>query len=192
MNIAVRKLPMSLASFADWIDGQRERYELKDGQPVMMTHVSFNHAITTKRFLFAVERGLANAGLAAVASDFGVIIGEDMRFPDIVVLPAHTPGRALDTREPALVIEVLAPSSIQIDMREKADEYLSLPSLHAYVVASQDEPRVWVWRRGEDGVFPKKPDMIAGNDAMLDIASLGLSIRLGEVYAPLPPQPTLP
>jgi Uma2 family endonuclease len=93
---------------------------------------------------------------------------------------------------PLLIVEVLSLSSLQTDMREKADEYLTLPSLHAYVVASQDEPRVWVWLRGDDGKFPKEPTMIAGADQTLAVAALGLSISLGEVYAPLLPHPALP
>jgi Uma2 family endonuclease len=187
MTIAVRHTPMTLAVFLDWVDGQRERYELKEGAPRMMVRVSMNHARTVSRFLRLVASRLDQAGFETVASDFGVAIGEDMRFPDIVALPRGTPGKALLTREPALIIEVLSPSSLHIDMREKAEEYLSLPSLHAYVVASQDEPRVWVWLRGEDGNFPKQPEPVAGADKVVEVKPLGLSLPLAEVYARIGP-----
>jgi hypothetical protein len=50
-------------------------------------------------------------------------------------------------------------------------------------VASQDEPRVWVWLRGEDGNFPKHPEPMAGADKVVEVKPLVLSLALGEIYA---------
>jgi Uma2 family endonuclease len=91
-------------------------------------------------------------------------------------------GKALSTQSPVVLIEVLSPSSTGTDMTEKLAEYTSLPSLEAYIVASQDEPICWVWQRGEDRAFPKKPKEIAGRDKSIDIAALGISLPLAEIF----------
>ena len=40
-----------------------------------------------------------------------------------------------------------SPSSVTHDLRDKAAEYLQLPSLSAYLVLAQDEAKAWVWAR---------------------------------------------
>jgi Uma2 family endonuclease len=193
MNIAVQPPHMSVPAFLQWVKEQEGRFELKDGAVRMMTGATRGHARLCGRFLVVLEGRLPASAFTVMASDIAVRVGDDIRYPDIVVEASGGDDRGLVSEQPFVIVEVLSPSSIQIDMREKAEEYLSLSSLHAYVVASQDEPRVWVWRRGEDGVFPKEPEMIAGADKALAVPALGLSVSLGEVYAVLSPrQPTLP
>jgi hypothetical protein len=57
-----------------------------------------------------------------------------------------------------------------------------LPSLSAYLILAQDEPKVRVWLRGARG-FPAKPRVINGLDAVIEIASLGVDLPLAEIYA---------
>ena len=64
-------------------------------------------------------------------------------------------------------------------MHEKAADYMSLPSLQAYLVASQDEPIVWLWRRGPEG-WPAAPEMIEGRNGAVEI--LGVKLELGAIY----------
>ena len=65
------------------------------------------------------------------------------------------------------MVEVLSPSGVKIDMREKAEDDLDLPTLLAYVVGSQDEPLLWVWARNADGLFPKEPVPVVGGGERL-------------------------
>lgn len=81
-----------------------------------------------------------------------------------------------------LLAEVLSPSSLETDLHEKAEEYTALPSLRAYVVLAQDEPRLWVWQRGDDGLFPKAGEMIEGSDAVLKLPALGIELPLVAIY----------
>jgi Uma2 family endonuclease len=83
--------------------------------------------------------------------------------------------------EPLLLVEVLSPSSIHTDMNEKVAEYQAVASLHAYAVCSQDIRRIWLYVRTE-GQWQEKPTEIFAPDAAVDIASLGLSIPLADIY----------
>jgi Uma2 family endonuclease len=83
---------------------------------------------------------------------------------------------------PVLLIEVLSPSSIAIDLKEKAAEYRQLASLDAYLVFSQDEPKAWVWERSQ-GAFPLAPEERQGSDKVIDIEVPRVTLLFAEVYA---------
>jgi hypothetical protein len=69
-------------------------------------------------------------------------------------------------------------------MRVKAREYMSLADLHTYMVASQDEPRLWVWHRLADatGAFSAEPVEVVGLSAQIDIAPLSISLVTAGLY----------
>ena len=73
-------------------------------------------------------------------------------------------------------------TSEDIDLVIKPREYLSLPSLVAYIVASQNNPHLTVWLRDNDGGFPAEPNVVEGPDAVLAIDALGIDISLAEIY----------
>jgi Uma2 family endonuclease len=185
MNILTPRPQMTLPAFLDWVGRQEGRFEFKNGQIQMMTGATRGHLIVTSGFMLALASSLDRRAWLVGVADFGVRIGEDVRYPDILVEPIGGQRDALLTDAPVLIVEVLSPSSLYIDMRDKAEEYTSLSSLAAYVVASQDEPRIWLWLRGEDGSFPKSPDMVFGPDGVLAVPKLGVALRLGEIYAAL-------
>jgi hypothetical protein len=56
-----------------------------------------------------------------------------------------------------------------------------LTSLQTYAVFSQNEPKVWVWQRGEAGL-PNRPELLEGRDARLDIPALGATLALADIY----------
>jgi Uma2 family endonuclease len=88
----------------------------------------------------------------------------------------------LTATAPVIIAEVSSPSSENEDVGSKADEYLQLRGLCAYLVLSQDEPKVRVWLRGPRG-FALKPKVVEGPEAVIDIAQLDITVPLAEVYA---------
>lgn len=175
--------PLDKAAFLRWAEGREGRYELKGGRVVMMTGGSKNHARITMRIAARLVNALAQDTWAVTTADLAVEIGPDVRYPDVLVERLDNEGRSLSTTSPVLIVEVLSPSSIGTDMSSKAAEYMSLASLQAYVVASQDEPIVWVWQRDpETGTFPRHPAEIAGRDKSLEIAPLAIALPLAEIF----------
>jgi Uma2 family endonuclease len=77
---------------------------------------------------------------------------------------------------------VLSPSTAATDLGDKAAEYLQIPSLFAYIVLSQDEPKAWVWARAT-AEFATGPAVIAPTEAIIRIAALQLELPLAEIYA---------
>jgi Uma2 family endonuclease len=175
---------MSKAEFFAWLQAKEGgRYELKNGDIVVHAGSRHQHARLSSRFLTSIARQLDMVKWLAVMADFAVEIGDDIRYPDVLVARAGSDPSALSTNAPGLIVEVLSPSSTARDMIHKLAEYASLPSLQAYIVASQDEAIVWVWHRDQDTrAFPAQPVEIAGPDGVITVTALGVTLPLAEVY----------
>jgi Uma2 family endonuclease len=68
----------------------------------------------------------------------------------------------------------------RIDRREKLLSYITLHSLQEYILVTQDEPRVEVYRRTQDWL----PEEYTQGTFRLDCVSAELSVA--EVYADVP------
>lgn len=181
MNV---QLPVHLdkPAFVAWVQGRDGRYELAEGRVVMMVGASRAHAILVMN-LASIMRAQLDPSQWTVIADFGLETGpKSLRYPDVVVDPAGGGASDYCATAPALIAEVLSPSTADIDLGDKAAEYLQLPSLSAYLVLAQREPKAWVWSRGADG-FPLVPSIIAGIDKVMHVAALRLAMPLGSVYA---------
>ena len=187
MNVAVRKPRpyMNVTAFTDMIARfpDDERWELLDGEPVLMAPQSERHQriVGNLSDIFrprARDRGcvaLAGLGLlSAAVNDYAPI-------PDVVVRcgPMVAGGYADD---PVLVAEVLSPSTMRWDRGGKVDFYQSIPSLQSFLVVYQDEVRVEAWLRSA-GEWRR--EVRQGRSASIDLADFG-AVTLAEVYSDIP------
>ncbi len=86
---------------------------------------------------------------------------------------------------PALIIEVLSPSTERYDRTGKFALYRSLPSLHEYLLIAQDEYRIDYYRRTADGLW--FIGEAQGHESGLTLAiGEGCTLALAEVYARVP------
>ncbi|MCE7030420.1 Uma2 family endonuclease [Jiella avicenniae] len=168
--------------FLRWNEGREGRYEFVRGRVTgMMTGGTKRHARLMLRLAAALESALPQ-GFSVTPSDYAVRTPLGIRYPDVLVEPSRaSAGDSLATDQPLLVAEILSPSSLATDFGEKVEEYTALDSLQHYLVLAQDEPRVWLWSRGEDGGF-MKPDMIAGEEETVELKGLGITLALAEIY----------
>lgn len=81
---------------------------------------------------------------------------------------------------PALIIEVLSPSTELFDRGRKFARYQHIESLTDYVLVAQDEPRIEHFARQGDGRWLLSTE--AGREGALSIFSLGVTLPLAEVY----------
>jgi len=140
------------------------------------------HAMLAQRLVKVIDRTIDPGRWIVLGSDRAVETSETIRYPDIVVEPSAGQDNSLATKEPALVIEILSQSSEERDLDIKPLEYLSIPSLFAYIVVDQDTPRFVVWYRATDGRFPALPTIIEGTDAVVEVPELTIRIPLTEIY----------
>ena len=154
MTIAIAKTTQNTKSrvtFADYLtyfDGSDTKYELVDGELVAMSLATGKHGGITKFLERDLDGEIERTGLPWIALQ-GIVgvrcprgIGLDtVRIPDVVVMQRND-WQALQEREavidfdlsaPLLVIEVISPSTKNIDYRAKRTEY-----------AARDIPEYWI------------------------------------------------
>jgi Uma2 family endonuclease len=172
------------AAFFRFVVAQAEgRFEYDRGQIVQqMTGGTLAHSLITQRFISAFERRLDAHAWAVTGHSRGVETPSTVRYPDVLVEPMSDALKGLSTERPAVIVEVLSPTTEEMDLNVKLSEYRSIPSLRAYIVASQDEVRCWAWLRVADKDMPELPDDISGLERSIGIPALGVSIPLAEVY----------
>ena len=167
---------------------ERHRYEYVRGW-IMQQQAggTRRHARIAQRFLVYLSMQLDEFAWSVTGSDLAADTGDTVRYADVMVEPAAaTDGKALASEAPVLLVEVLSPSSEERDLLQKPAEYMSLASLDAYIVGSQDDVLVYVWQRQADDTFPHAPVTLKGRDQVIQVARLGprlgLAIPLAEVY----------
>jgi Uma2 family endonuclease len=184
----IHDAPTEIEAFKDWVAVQPNedgKYELSRGQVTrMQAGVRRGHSMVSTNLLAFLVNTLERARFHVSANDFGVQTPFGMRYPDIMVEP-RLKGRALKEREttsPLFIAEVLSPSTTDVDFLEKAPEYMAMATLQTYLIASPDEPCVWVYTRGIDG-WPAKPQRII-NDiaAIVPLGGLDISLPNAELY----------
>lgn len=160
------------------------RYEYLDGQVHAMAGGTQAHNLICLNLVRATGRSPRLGKPCEVfANDMRVQIASRnlYYYPDLVVSCRNEPeSRWLSS--PCLIVEVVSPSTAAIDRREKRNHYLSLPSLHSYVLVEQDAPEIIVLRR--DGSAWTEQTLGPVDELLLDC--LELSVPVAEVYARVP------
>lgn len=185
MNVQIPRR-MESTAFLAWAEGREGRYELVEGRVAMMTGGSYGHALAVRGLSNELDRRLSGDEWVTLTSDMAVSVGpRTVRYPDVIV--CRRPARLTDltASDPILIAEVLSPSSVTNDLGDKATEYLRLPSLQAYLVLSQDEPKAWTWVRVASG-FGAGPHVVAGRDGIIQLPAFSIELSLAEVYKEFP------
>jgi Uma2 family endonuclease len=177
-NTAIKR--MSIEEFLAWEDGTDTRYELIDGRPVAMVPPAPRHGSVAARFVRAVGNALAGRPECEVYTEAGIRSTTRARnffVADMAVSCTDQPARELE--RPVLIVEVLSPSTEAIDRKRKLRDYRLLPSLLEIVLIDSGEIYCEVHRRAGD-VW--RMDLLTDADARLKLESVGLDMRLGELY----------
>ncbi len=183
MALAVRRDPgMGVAEYQVWVADRpdEERWELIDGEPVLMSPPSERHQLIVAnliRHLAPVGRERhcrAIPGIAALSDTMDTFAP----IPDVMVRcgPMLKDGYA---RDPVLVAEVLSPSTMSCDRGRKTDFYRSIASLQVFLIVYGDEPRVEAWRRGADGAWTKQAVSFGET---IDLPELGGRLAVADIY----------
>ena len=137
----------------DYLAGEREveiRSEYVDGLVYAMAGASETHNTIAMSFASAIDNALKD-GCRVWQSDMKVVVkNKGQRFayyPDIMAACGENTDDKYVRTNPVLIVEVLSDSTERTDLKEKFDNYTSIPSLLEYVVVAQDVPLVRLWRR---------------------------------------------
>ena len=90
-------------------------------------------------------------------------LGNGTRFfyPDAMVVCDRNPDEDSFQQQPVVILEVLSPTTRRLDLEEKYQAYLQIPSLRVLLFIEQDLPAVACHRRQSHGAFAQVPWAVA-------------------------------
>ncbi len=156
MNEMLKQKRMTVDEFIPWAMAQpRGRYELLDGEVVMMSPERVGHVRAKVSAYLALAEAVKRAGLECEALSDGVTVRINERTayePDaLVYCGPRLPSDVVEVANPMIAVEVSSPRTSQIDTGAKFVGYFSLPSVRHYLIIDAEKRAVIHHARGEDG-----------------------------------------
>ena len=188
-GVMERHLPaqLTLRTFLEWCEREPDdrRYELVDGRPVSLATPTRRH----NRLVTALQRRIdAHVSSQGCESDASGAMLANGRSPDIVVTCDERDLRETDDYVnerviwfPRLIVEVLSPSTRDVDLGAKVESYRAIDSVQEYLILDSQTRFARLYRRNE--MHPEQlsmlPDRIAGG---IDLESIDLWVSLDALY----------
>lgn len=101
-------------------------------------------------------------------------------YPDAMVVCDRNPDEEQWQDQPVVIVEVLSSSTRRVDLGEKHQAYLTIPSLKALLFVESEKAVVKVYRRGPSGGFLAESH--AGVEAIIPLPEIGIELPLGELF----------
>jgi Uma2 family endonuclease len=167
-------------------DGRR--HELIDGEHIVTPSPLARHQRISSRLHLALGGHVQATEVGEVFyAPFDVILSDhDVVEPDLLFVSNDRRGIVRDwvRGAPDLVVEILSPSTRRTDEVTKRQLYGRF-DVREYWVVDPDIDLVKVYRRAEDGGFPRVAELSGANDDALQTPLLpGFSMQLRELFAP--------
>jgi Uma2 family endonuclease len=162
----------------DFING--EVFDWGDPDPVAMAGGTDEHSALGIAVSVELANALRGRRCRVYGSDMMVSVPANHTsfYPDVSVA-CSTPEFATSGRRnllnPTIIVEVLSRSTERYDRIVKFEHYRGIPSLREYVLVSQHEPRIEVYRRSERGNWDLS---VAGRGQRVELTSCGAPIEL--------------
>lgn len=161
------------------------RHEYLGGQVFAMSGGSKEHNLIAGNIYSRFRSHLRGGSCSVFMADMKVNIKPISQnkniyyYPDVVVTCDSDDQDRYSLNYPCLIIEVLSPSTEITDRREKLINYRDLESLQEYVLVSQYEVKVEIYRKDNQGNWSMQ---ILGKEDELRLDSINLTITMTEIY----------
>lgn len=181
MGLAKLKTKIGVEEYLAGEETSQVRYEFVDGEVFAMSGASNKHNLISGNLFGNLWSHLRDSDCQVYKENMK--LKADKRtfyYPDIFVACDKNPENEYYREEPILIIEVISPSTRQIDRREKLRAYQQMPSVQEYVVVEQEKISVEIHRRQPDGRWITY--FFNKNDEAFTLESVDLTLALTEVY----------
>jgi Uma2 family endonuclease len=142
--------PQTVAEFEIWHARQPERWEFFGGWPRLMAPASMRHSIIKGNVFAALRMALAGMPCQPLVDGPQILTEEISAIPDVVVTCVPIDLSTPVVAEPAIIVEVMSPSSEADDAGRKWFSYREIASLRHYLLLSQEKRVVLVHSRAGD------------------------------------------
>jgi Uma2 family endonuclease len=184
MHMGLAKLKTKI-SVEDYLAGEEispVKYEYVYGEVYAMAGTSDRHNFIAGEIYATLLNHLRDSLCQPFMGDIKVRVSPQVYYyPDILVSCEQNPENPYFRNEPILIVEVLSPSTQEIDRREKLLFYQQMPSIQEYAVVEQQKMLVEIHRRQPDGRWITYY-FNEGADEEVEFQSVEMTMTLGEIY----------
>lgn len=160
------------------------RYELIDGVVYDMTGSTPEHSVIASNIEILLREQLGTSGPCHTHREQYVTIpGKPPVVPDVVLTCDRADWdkdkrlKPFMIRSPLIVFEVLSPTTERYDRTEKFARYMRCPTLEVYILVSQDEQHIEVYRRS----MGWKQERFTANQT-IKLEQLDLELPVNSIY----------
>jgi Uma2 family endonuclease len=175
---------MTASEFLEWCTRQEdERYELVDGVTMLKAGATDRHSQIVVNLIVVLAAHLRGGPCRTHTAGFAMLTshGANVRRPDVLVDCGPRDPMGLFARTPTAVFEVLSPSTENVTLSSKLDEYKALASMRHVVLLDQDKMFLIHHARAANDAWVavelKEPA------AVLKLDAIRAEITLAEIYA---------
>jgi Uma2 family endonuclease len=178
-----RDYKTTIEAFHAFVDDrpESEKWELIDGEIVLNPTATNRHQVIVGRLIHELLKAHDSLnGSWEVMPGISTFVQDDAHnepIPDVMIVPTLNEV-SNSTFEAMVVFEVLSPFSLRRDMVHKRNFYTRIESLTHYVVLAQDKREAIIFARSNSF----EPQILKAADAKIEIAPLGVSLALADIY----------
>jgi Uma2 family endonuclease len=180
--------PLAHMTYPEYLDFERtagSKHEYLRGEVFAMAGGTLEHGRLASRVSHLIRSGIGDRPCETFSSDAKIRIDETdlTTYPDVTVICGRIERSPIDEEaatNPIVLVEVFSDSSEAYDRGEKFAHYRRLGSLREYVLVSQREPRLEVFRRTSGGTWEF---VDAGPGASVTLDSIGVRLAVDDVFA---------
>lgn len=181
----------TIADYVHVEEHSEVKHEFIDGVIRAMSGGTLEHSRLASAVIVQLSNLLRAAGRPCVVltSDARVHVeaANVITYPDVSVVCGPSISRGPDPfalHNPLVIVEVTSPSTERYDRGRKFARYRALPSLQEYVLVSQRERLIEVFRRGPAGDdtegWPLAARGVAGQQ--VELTSIGCRLSVDDIY----------
>ena len=176
-----RQPDLTYSEYLAYEQASPKKHEFINGQAYAMAGASEDHNVISSNLVACIRPRLRGSDCRVFSSDMKLTIAaadNATYYPDVMVVCDRIDNDPYVKQKPCLLIEVLSPSTAMLDRREKLFNYQKLESLQEYVLVSQSEIKVELYRRDPEGWLVQSLSM----GESLQLQSIDLAIALSDIY----------
>ncbi|MBC7553672.1 MAG: Uma2 family endonuclease [Taibaiella sp.] len=163
-----------------------ERYEYIGGEVYAMAGATEKHNMVVLNTGGEIRSFLKGQKCKVYPSDFrlSISLSETYMYPDLTIVCGETELKAgcFDTlTNPAVIIEVLSPSTQERDRVLKFFFYRQIPSFKEYILIDTTQHKVATFLKQPDGTWEES--ITDGRNAILHIDTIDMQLPMEEIYA---------
>jgi Uma2 family endonuclease len=176
----------NLEAFFNYVEPIQAKYELWDGELVMMAGSTLGHALIRDNINDCFKTNLKDRGCISFQESVYLKMknkDKTLFLPDLLVT-CNTDDFNLKSRfveSPTIILEILSESTERVDRGEKWAHYRKIPSLRYYIMVSQQQPLVEVYGRPQ-AHYLFYFEAFEGLDTIVDLHEMDLKIPMQNIY----------